>query len=336
MDRVKIAVDAMGSDLGAGENVQGAIDYFSDSVGPVEIVLVGDEKIISSELEQRGGMNLPISILHAGSVITMDEHPAKALRAKPDSSIIVAMAAHKKGLVDAVISAGSTGAAMAAALVVLKPIPGILRPSIAVLLPTLKDVVVLLDAGANLDSKPEHLLQFGIMGSKYCEYVLNREKPRVSLLNVGAEEAKGTETVQKAHKLLADSELNFIGNIEGMDLFTGDVDVIVCDGFVGNVILKIYESLKDFVTEVIQRAVAQSSLAKLGTSILKPAFSDILIQLDYSKQGGAPLLGVEGTVIICHGNSPAKAIKATIRNTYYRVKSDLNKHIATSIKDYVE
>jgi glycerol-3-phosphate acyltransferase PlsX len=331
MERVKIALDVMGVDHGPGEIIQGAIDYFSEPTGPSEIILVGDKDTIDGELESRGGIKLPISVLHASEFIEMNEHPAHSLRKKPNASILVAMDALKSGQVQGVISAGNTGACMASALLKLGTIKGILRPSIAVLFPTSKDLIILLDGGANVEVKPEHLLQFGIMGSHFCHAVLDRENPKVGLLNVGEEEAKGSDTVKKAHKLLTSSKLNFVGNIEGADVFTGEYDVIICDGFVGNIIIKLTESISDFLTTSINEAIGDNQLAKLGATLLKPAFKSFTDQLDYAQHGGAPLLGVDGNVSICHGSSRAKAIKTTIQNTYQNIVKKVNEHIVESL-----
>ena len=307
---MKIAVDAMGGDKAPAEIVKGAI--LAAKKFSCEIVLVGDETKISDELEAAG--NLPITIRHADEVITMGEHPADAVRVKKNSSIVVATKMVKDGECDAVLSAGSTGASVAAAQLIFKRIHGIGRPAIATPIPTPRGTTLLLDSGANVDSKPEHLIQCGIMGSLYAEYVLGIKNPSVALLNIGEEETKGNEQAKETYQLLKKlTTINFAGNAEGRDIPTGKFDVVICDGFVGNVVLKFGEGLALTIMKLLTEELIANGGAKfLGEDLIATTFRNMYKRLDVSENGGAPLLGVDGCCIISHGSSDEKTICSAI------------------------
>lgn len=327
---MKIALDAMGGDFAPREVVLGAI--LAAKSYQTEIVLVGDEKVIKKILDEEKANDLPITIRNSTEVIGMDEHPADAVRTKKDASVVVATNLVKDGECDAVISAGSTGAAVAAAQLILKRIRGIGRPAIATPMPTPKGVTLMLDSGANVDSKPEHLVQSGIMGSLYVEHVLKRSKPRVGLLNIGEEETKGNEQTKEAYALLKESKLNFIGNAEGRDVPKGNFDVVICDGFIGNVVLKFAEGMAKTIFHLIKDAIKEGGvLGKLGAFLLMPTLKGLAKRLDVSEYGGAPLLGVSGYVIICHGSSNAKSIKSAIRAATAYVESNVINHIKNEL-----
>lgn len=308
---MKIAVDAMGGDYAPGEIVKGALKA-AERYPDLEIILVGRQDRIM-EYISGDGLKPNVEIYEASEVIEMDEYPAAAIKKKKDASIVVATRLVKEGYADAVVSAGSTGAQMASALLGLGRIKGINRPAICTVLPTLKEGKLLLDVGANPDAKPENLLQYGIMGSIYAELILGINNPRVALLNIGSEEGKGNELVQSAYELYKGSFLNFIGNIEGRDIPYGAADVIVCDAFVGNIVLKTIEGMASSLFQLIKEKITSSSTRKIGALLVKPGLKEIARTLDYSEYGGAPLLGVNGTSIICHGSSKEKAIFNAVR-----------------------
>ena len=306
---MKLAVDAMGGDNAPAEIIKGAVEAVKKN--PCEIVLVGDESKIAEVLRDESDWeNLPLEIRHAAEVVEMNEHPADAVRNKKNSSIVVATQLVKNGECDAVLSAGSTGAAVAAAQLILKRIRGIGRPAIATPIPTPKGVTLLLDSGANVDSKPEHLVQSGIMGALYAEHVLGKKNPRVGLLNIGEEETKGNEQAKETYQIFKNmTTINFAGNAEGRDIPAGDFDVIVCDGFVGNAVLKFAEGMAMTIFKLIKESIDEAGVpAKLGALLLMPTLKDLSKRLDASEYGGAPLLGVNGYCIISHGSSDAKAI----------------------------
>lgn len=305
---MKIAVDAMGGDFAPREAVMGALEA---SKGGIDVILVGDREIILKEL---GKENSPrLEIVHTTEVISMGEQPAVAVRRKKDSSIVRSVKLLKEGRANAFVSAGSTGAVMAAALLGLGRIKGNDRPAIASVLPSQKGGTVLLDVGANVDCKPKNLLQFGIMGYLYSEKILGIKNPRVGLLSVGEEDSKGNELTLEAFPLLQRAGINFIGNVEGRDLFSGSVNVVVCDGFVGNVVLKAGEGLAMALMRMMKEELTRNWLSKMGTALTLPAMKEIRRRVDYAEYGGAPLLGVNGVVIVCHGSSTALAIKNAIR-----------------------
>jgi phosphate acyltransferase len=308
---VRIALDAMGGDFAPGEIIKGALRSAVD-FSDIEIILVGQPEQIEKFLPlTKRPKNILIKA--ATEVVEMDEHPAQAVRKKKDSSIVVATRMVKEGAADAVVSAGSTGAQMAAALLGLGRIKGIDRPAIVTVLPTLEGGKLLLDVGANPDAKPEHLVQYAMMGSIYAEQVLGIVKPKVALLNIGEEEGKGNELTQTTYTLLKEVPLNFTGNIEGRDIPYGRADVVVCEGFVGNVVLKTTEGLAGALFQLIKEKITSTPVRKLGALAIKPGLKEIGKIMDYAEYGGAPLLGVNGISIICHGSSNEKAIYNAIR-----------------------
>ncbi|MEW6109379.1 MAG: phosphate acyltransferase PlsX [Nitrospirota bacterium] len=309
---MRIALDAMGGDYAPAVNVEGAIETVNEHED-IEVILVGDEAVIKSELRNKKYNSNRISIKHASQVVEMHESPSVALRKKKDSSIRIGVELVKSDNADAVVSAGHSGVAMATSLLLLGKSHGVDRPAIATIMPTLKDTFVLLDAGANVDCKPENLLQFALMGNTYCRLVLGREKPGVALLSIGEEDTKGNELTKDAFKLIKESRLNFIGNIEGKDIFTGKADVVVCDGFTGNIALKISEGLAETILKMLKREISNVSTGRLGYLMMKPAIRNFKKRTDYDEYGGAPLLGINGTSIISHGRSSSKAIKNAIR-----------------------
>ncbi len=329
---MRVAIDAMGGDYAPEEIVRGAIQAAKEC--HCEITLVGDEPQITKVLNKiTNWKSLPVTIHHATQVIEMHEHPGAAVRKKKDASVVVATGLVKDGHCDAVISAGSTGAAVAAALFGLGRIKGVERPAIATPIPSLTGTTILLDSGANVDSKPKHLVQGAIMGSIYSEYVLGVANPRVGLLNIGEENTKGNEQVLATYPLLENlNTINFIGNVEGRDIPKGTVDVVVCDGFVGNVVLKWGEGLASAIMVLVKKAIKKSGfLAKLASLMVLPALKELKRKLDYSEYGGAPLLGVNGGFIICHGSSRSKAIKNAIRVACEFTENDLIGHIGENI-----
>ncbi|NLO97152.1 MAG: phosphate acyltransferase PlsX [Peptococcaceae bacterium] len=327
---MKIAVDAMGGDYAPAEIVKGAYNA-TQTYPDLHIILVGQKDKI---LENLPGNDLRanLEIYEAAEVIDMDEHPAAAIKKKKDASIVVATRLVKEGYADALVSAGSTGAQMAAALLVLGRIKGIDRPAIATVVPTLKGGILLLDVGANPDAKPENLLQYGMMGSIYAEQILGLENPRVALLNIGSEESKGNKLVLTAYSLFKEAPFNFIGNIEGRDIPYGAADVVVCDAFVGNVVLKTIEGMASSLLELIKDEITSNTTRKIGAMLIKPGLKEIVRKMDYSEYGGAPLLGIDGISIICHGSSKAKAITNAIRVAKECVEVELSQKISSSLQ----
>ena len=309
---MRIAVDAMGGDFAPKEIVRGAVEAAKKY--DCEIVLIGDEGQIRAELHGADPAALRISIVHASEVIGMNEHPAEAVRSKKDSSVVVATRLVKDGSCDAVFSAGSTGAAVAAAQLILHRIRGVGRPAIATPMPTPDGVTLMLDSGANVDSRPEHLVQSAVMGSLYAQYVFGIAQPRVGLLNIGEEETKGNEQAKETYPLLRDEpNIHFMGNAEGRDVPKGNFDVVICDGFVGNVVLKFAEGLAKTILGLIQEEIRGAGLmAKLGALLLMPTLRRLGKRLDVREYGGAPLLGVNGCCVIGHGSSDAKSVASAI------------------------
>ena len=327
---MKIAVDAMGGDRGPDVVVEGTIRAARE-LG-IGVILVGDQAAIARELRRHQSGGLEIHVRHASQVVGMDELPSQALRRKRDSSIRVAADLVREGEAAALVSAGNTGAAMAIAVVILGALPGVDRPAIAVVLPNLKGRTVLLDVGANIDPKPLHLLQFAIMGHVYARDILGVAAPRVGLLSIGEEEGKGNELTREAFKELEASGLHFIGNVEGQEIYNGNADVVVTDGFTGNVALKVSESLADMLVSLIREELSRTAVAKLGAFLARPAFRRFLKRVDYNELGGAPLLGINGACIICHGASPARAITAGIRIARDWVEAKVNDHIRAALE----
>jgi phosphate acyltransferase len=321
----------MGGDLGLSVNVEGALAARQESAD--EIILVGDEARIQEELARRHAPGA-FRIQHSPTVIGMHEKPAEACRSKKDSSIMRCAELVAQGQADACVSAGNSGATMAAALLHMGRLTGVSRPAIAIQMPTLIGTSLVLDVGANVDCKPKHLLQFALMGSIYAEYVWNLSRPRVGLISIGEEEGKGNELTQATHELLKLSGLNYVGNAEGRDIPQGRADVFVCDGFVGNVILKFGEGLSAALLTLIKTEMKKHPLAILGKLLLRGAFRAIRKKTDPAEYGGAPLLGVNGAVIISHGGSNVKAIKNALRTAGEFVKKGVNGHISERLRHW--
>jgi glycerol-3-phosphate acyltransferase PlsX len=322
---MRIALDAMGSDRAPAVEVEGAVGALLDRSDDVRVVLVGDRDRIEAELARfPDAPRDRLEIHHASEVIEMGEAPATAIRRKRDSSIVVGVNLLKAGEVDAFISAGSTGAVMAASLVTLRTIPGVDRPPVGARIPTSQGTCLAVDVGANVDCKPHQLVQFAQLGSVYAEDMLGIDNPRVGLLNIGTEPEKGNEVVVEAYGLLqATPHLNFIGNVEGREIVSGKCDVLVADGFVGNVLLKFYESVAGLITGMLKR-----ELTEAGVQL---DLDRIFRSLDYAGIGGAPLLGVNGVVIICHGGSPPLAIRNAIQVAAQSVQRQMVEHMAARL-----
>lgn len=328
---MRIALDAMGGDNGVSVNVEGAIQA-CQTWPDIRVILVGDEATVRGELNKHPeAAALPIEIHHAPTVVGMHELPVDACRAKPDSSIMVCAKLVSEGRAEGLVSAGNSGATMAASLFTLKRLEGISRPAIATIMPTLDGECVVLDMGANVDCKPKHLLQFAVMGEVYHQAIFKSKRPKVGLLSIGEEESKGNELTIETHELLKKSGLNYIGNIEGRDIPMGKADVVVCDGFVGNVVLKFGEGLAAALLKIIKREIKGHPLALVGGLMLKRAFKNIKKKVDPAEYGGAPLLGVQGISIVSHGGSTAYAIKNALRVAAELIRDNINTHIATEL-----
>jgi glycerol-3-phosphate acyltransferase PlsX len=328
---MKIVVDAMGGDHAPEVVIEGAIAAVKEYIK--EVILVGDEERIKALLKKSGYSGSKISVYPAQEVIEMSESAANSVRRKKNSSIVVGLNLVKEGKGDAFFSAGNTGAVVCAATLGLGLLPGVERPGIAIVTPTLKGVSLIIDVGANIDSKPTHLLQYGIMGSAYSESIFNKINPAVGLLNVGEEATKGTDLIKESYELLSKSKLNFVGNVEGKALFSGKCDIVVCDGFVGNVALKVTEGTAEAIQTFLKRHLLRTNfLGKIGIMLLKNTFINFKKELDYAEYGGAPLLGVNGVVIIGHGRSNARAIKNAIRVAGKEVERQVNQKIVEALK----
>lgn len=330
---IKVVLDAMGSDNSPQVEVEGAV--LAAAEYDCQIILVGNKDAIIQELKKYPKARMDkIVIEHASEVVEMHEPAALAVRKKKDSSISVAMDLLADNKADVLISAGNTGAVVVAATLKLRMLPGIERPGIAIIIPTLTGVSMLIDIGANIAPQPVHLLHYGVMGDAYSRHLLNKSNPTIGLLNIGEEESKGTEFVKETHKLLNQSNLNFIGNVEGRDVFSGKCDVVVADGFVGNVVLKVAESISEAIGKLLKEHFKKDIFTKLAALMIinRKSFRKTLKELDYSEYGGAPLLGVNGRVIISHGRSSAKAIKNAVRAAREFVIKDINKHILKELE----
>lgn len=301
-----IAIDAMGGDFAPRNPILGAVKAVNEN--GLNVVLVGDEPGIKKILNECRVDNSKIEIVHASQAVGMDEPIASALRSKKDSSLRICFDLHKKGDVNGVVSAGNSGAMMAIGRYVLKMIPGIHRPCISAILPSLNEKVLLVDAGANTECTPKHLFQFAVLGFVYMKHFHGLDNPRIGLLNVGSEEGKGNERTKKTFDLLKQTSLNFIGNIEGKEFFNGHVDIVVTDGFAGNILLKSVQAAASFVTQVFEQEIKQSLLMKLGAVLMTPVFKRWKQSIDYAKYGGAPLLGLKGNGVVCHGRSNPEAL----------------------------
>jgi glycerol-3-phosphate acyltransferase PlsX len=308
----RIAVDAMGTDSAPEPEIAGAIEAVR--AGYAEVLLVGPQDRLSRELGRHEARGLPIEIVHASEAVTMQDKATKAFRLKRDSSLRVAARLVHEGKADGMISAGNTGAVMTTAKIVLGALEGVDRPALAQVFPTSKGTAaVLLDVGANVDCKPHHLVEFAVMGETYYRVIFGVERPRLGLLSIGQEEHKGNVLTREALALLKLLPVKFVGNVEGRDLYNGSVEVIVCDGFIGNVALKISEGLIEAVSSLLKEALSSTLSSKVGYVLARKAFRNFRKRVDYSEYGGAPLLGVKGVCIICHGGSNSNAIKNAIR-----------------------
>ena len=329
-----IAVDAMGGDAAPKPEVDGAIRA-AKSLG-VKVILVGREDMVRRELAgHEEHASLPITIHHASEQITMHDSAARAVRLKRDSSLRVASRLVRDGCAQGFVSAGNTGAVMATAKMVQGVVPGVDRPALSGVFPTISgSPVVMLDVGANVDCSPHMLAQFAVMGEIYSRVILHRDNPRVGLLSIGEEEHKGNEMTRAATPLLKALPINFIGNVEGSDIYAGKVDVVVCDGFIGNVALKVSEGLVEMIKNMLQESLEATITRKIGYVLSKAAFTDFKRRVDYSEYGGAPLLGVKGVCIICHGRSNANAIKNAIRVAAEFSSGKVNNSIESEFKQW--
>jgi len=323
---ITIALDAMGGDHAPRAEVEGAV-LAARELG-VRVLLVGVEGAVRQELNRHKHSDLPIEIVNATDVITMEDTPSHAFRRKKESSLHVAARLVRDGKAEALVSAGNTGAVMTVARFVIGTLPSVDRPALAWAFPNMKEKVsIILDVGANVDSKPVHIQQFAVMGEIYYRTIWGVKKPRVALLSIGEEESKGNELTREASTLLKQVPLNFTGNVEGRDMFRGNVDVIVCDGFIGNIALKLSEGLVEHIGGMMKKAIKSTLRSKLGYVLSKGAFDEFRKRTDYSEYGGAPLLGVRGITIIGHGRSSAKAIKNGIRVAAELCRSGVNEKI---------
>ncbi len=326
MASVRIALDAMGTDHAPRSEVAGAIEALRVLESDVEIILVGDESVIRAEFERYEDISSRLTVHHAPDRVTVDDPPASVIRRKPDSSIVVGLRMQKEGHADAFVSAGSTGAVMASSLFTLRPLPGVERPPVGAIIPTASELCILLDAGANIGCKPNHLVQFAHLGSVYARDTMGRETPRVGLLNIGEEPGKGDELSIASYALLTKEKgIHFVGNIEGRDIVAGKCDVIVCDGFIGNILLKFYESVATYIIDLLRVELDKVKDPKVN-------LDDVFRVIDYAEYGGAPLLGLGGVSIACHGGSPPKAIRSALTMAARAVRAGLVEHSAEDLK----
>ena len=333
---MKIALDAMGGDFGPPNLVAGAVLALREYPHIEKLFLVGDTPRIEAELKKHGCNDARVEITHATQVVEMSDGAVESVRRKKDSSVSRAVDLVKKGEAAAVVSAGHTGAAVAATTIKLRTLPGIDRPGIAAIIPSETNIFVLIDAGGNSDSRPEHLLQYGIMGSVYSRHVMGYNNPCVGLMSIGGEDVKGTDLTKEVFKMLKQSSLNFRGNIEGHDLFNDPVEVVVCDGFVGNVILKTCEAVGDAIFKWLKHELTKNALRVAGALLAQNAFRTIKKKVSYEEYGGSPLLGVNGICIIAHGASTPLAIKNAVRVAAESIEHEVNPHIVEEVRRYHE
>ncbi len=326
----------MGGDFGPPALVAGSVMALREYPRIEKLFLVGDSPKIEAELKKHACNDGRVEIVHSTQVVEMSDKPVESVRRKKDSSISRAVDLVKHGSADAVVSAGHTGAAVASTTIKLRTLPGVERPGIASVIPTESNLFVLIDAGANIDAKPMHLLQYGIMGSVYSRHVLGFENPCVGLMSIGEEDVKGSEFTREVFKMLKESQLNFRGNIEGHDLFAHPVEVVVCDGFVGNVILKTCESVGDAVFKWLKHELMKTKVRMAGAYLAQGAFRTIKKKVNYETYGGSPLLGVNGICIIAHGASTPLAIKNALRVAAESIEHEVNPHIVEEIRRYNE
>lgn len=329
---MKVAVDAMGGDDAPKVTVEGVVSAAKE-LDQVEIILVGDQKRLEEELAKCRWDESKVTIVHTPQVVEMHESPARALRSKRDSSISVAMDLMKDGKSDAVVTAGNSGAALAISMWKLKRLEGVERPALASIHPTFSGISILIDAGGTVDCRPIHLIQFAIMGEIYARFIMAKPHPRVGLLSNGTEDSKGNELAKTVHTILKKSGLNYIGYVEGRDIYSGTVDVIVCDGFVGNVALKSSEGIAESFGAMLRTEIRKSIWARIGYFFMRGALENFRRRVDYSEYGGVPLLGINGTCFICHGHSSPKAIKNAIRAASEYVRRDINHLLIEALRD---
>ncbi len=331
--KARVLVDAMGGDFAPQRIVEGAADAAEELGGRADIRLVGDRDAITGELQRLGRPTDRLDILHAAEAVTMGEHGASAVRRKRGSSLALAASAMRRGEADALVSAGNTAAVVSNALLGMGRAPGILRPAIATVLPTSTGHCVMLDAGATADCRPDYLVQFAVMGSVYAEIALHMTAPKIGLLNIGEEPGKGNELSRATHEALSKSGLRFVGNVEGRDVMRGTVDVVVSDGFVGNIVLKFGESMVEMLVGAIRKELKRDPIGKIGAALARPAFRRVFRTLDYVEYGGAPLLGVKGACIICHGSSTPRAVMNAVCVATQFVEKDLNGRIIQRLQE---
>lgn len=330
---MRIAVDAMGGDHGPGPVIEGALQAARE-LG-TEIILVGQEEVLKKECSRLGLSDARLTIRHAPQVVEMHESPSVVARKKRDSSIWVATELVKTGEAVAVVSPGNTGASMVAAFFVLGLTKGVERPAIATQLPTLTGTAIMLDVGANVDCTAEHLEQFAVMGHEYAQHLYGMPNPRIGLLSIGEEDTKGNEVTKEAFKLLKAGPLNFVGNVEGRDVYSGGAEVVVCDGFIGNVALKISEGVAEVIKKLLLKEISGSWLGRLAYPLIAGPLLNLKRKIDYAEFGGAPLLGVNGITMICHGRSSAKAIKNAIKRAKGLAEGRVNELIQRDIDETI-
>jgi glycerol-3-phosphate acyltransferase PlsX len=331
---MNIALDVMGGDNAPHAPIQGAIKAIKSGLYNSEIVLVGNKSIIEKELN---GLDLKnLTVLHAQDTITTDDSASKLIKEKPESSMVKGIRLVKDKAVDAFISAGNTGAQMATSLLALGRIPHVKRPALSAFFSGLSGGKILCDVGANPDARAEHLLQFAIMSSVYLDHIEGIKNPKIGLVNIGEEPTKGSDLYQEAHKLLSKELPNFVGNIESRNIFTCNADVLVCDGFVGNTIIKFAEGCISSFTEMIKEKIASKNRYKIGAQMLQPALEEIKNRYDYEEHGGTPLLGVDGISIVCHGASTSKSIMNSIVLAQKSINKNLIEDVSIGINDHLE
>ena len=333
MEQVVIALDAMGGDYAPEQTVKGAVEAVNSS-DEIRVILVGKQDMIAKELEKYKYAKEDIEVVHASEIIDMGDVPTIAIKDKKDSSLVVAMRLVREGKADALVSAGSTGAVLVGGQLVVGRLKGIKRPPLAPFIPTTKGFSLLIDCGANVDARPEHLVQFAQMGSIYYENVMGKKNPTVALLNIGTEEEKGNQLVKDTKPLMKECKnINYIGSVEARELVSGAADVIVCEAFVGNVVLKFFEGLALTLFGSLKEGLMSSTRTKLGALLVKPALKGLKNQFDTSSQGGAPLLGLKGLVVKAHGNSSSKEIEIALKQCISFKKQKINEKIKESICD---
>ncbi len=331
---IRIAIDAMGGDFAPASEVSGALELLAglQDKESVEVIFVGDEAKIGAAVNASKHKGLNYSIVHADEVVTMEDVSTSAIKKKKNSSLYVGLELHAQGKADAFISVGNTGAMLSTSTIILGRIKGVSRPTIGNFFPsTGSHPTLVLDVGANIDCKPRFLYEFAVMGSIYSSQVLGLENPRVGLLNIGEEDSKGTDVVKETFTMLKNSNLNFIGNVEGRDILAGNADVIVCDGFTGNIILKFAESVFPFIKSKFKAFAESAFTNKLVMGIAKPAMKTVFSDFDYQKYGGIPILGVNGVSMVGHGKSTPEAIKTVILKSIEIIKSEVNKKIELAL-----